>query len=229
MKENEITEQSSVKNRLLQFLRHKNLSQGEFERICKLSNGYVNNIRKSIKSEKYDSNIAPNFPELNKFWLLFDKGEMLNHFENNKLQPRISYETEKGRPFYNADWTLSFKEVNDDTVFHPEFNIDFPPANKEGVNWFRAKGNSMIEINSGDYVALEKIEDFSWFPLGRIYGIITSNGFRTIKKIVQSDIKENYLLKASNPNKEDHPDQDIPKEMITGLYKIIYVIKDLDE
>lgn len=156
-------------------------------------------------------------------------GLKIGNSQSSEPQPRISFETEKGRPFYNADWTLSFKEVNDDTVFHPEFNIDFPPANKEGVNWFRAKGNSMIEINSGDYVALEKIEDFSWFPLGRIYGIITSNGFRTIKKIVQSDIKENYLLKASNPNKEDHPDQNIPKEMITGLYKIIYVIKDLDE
>jgi phage repressor protein C with HTH and peptisase S24 domain len=124
---------------------------------------------------------------------------------------------------------LGFKDVNDDTVFNPEFNIDFPPANKQGVEWYRAKGNSMLEINSGDYVALEKVEDFSWFPLGRIYGVVTKNGFRTIKKVVQSENKNNYLLKASNPNKEDHPDQDIPKELITGIYKIIYVIKDLDE
>ena len=192
----------------------------------------VNLSRKTINTYEKTKEIPPNN-------LLVIKKYFEDNFPNvtfsymakstNETQPRISYETEKGRPFYNADWTLSFKEVNDDTVFHPEFNIDFPPANKEGVNWFRTKGNSMIEINSGDYVALEKIEDFSWFPLGRIYGIITSNGFRTIKKIVQSDIKENYLLKASNPNKEDHPDQDIPKEMITGLYKIIYVIKDLDE
>lgn len=124
---------------------------------------------------------------------------------------------------------MGFKDVNDDTVFNPEFDIDFPPANKQGVEWYRAKGNSMLEINSGDYVALEKVEDFSWFPLGRIYGVVTKNGFRTIKKVVQSENKNNYLLKASNPNKEDHPDQDIPKELITGIYKIIYVIKDLDE
>ena len=46
MKNDEETEQSSVKIRLLIFLKNKNISQSKFEKICNLSNGYVNNIRK---------------------------------------------------------------------------------------------------------------------------------------------------------------------------------------
>jgi len=70
-------EKSSVKNRLVEFLRYKNFGQRYFEEICGLSNGYVNNIRKSIKSETFDEKIFPKFPELNKFWLLHGEGSML--------------------------------------------------------------------------------------------------------------------------------------------------------
>lgn len=149
----------------------------------------------------------------------------------NTPTPRKSYEVGKGRPYYNADWTLSFKEINDDTAYNPEFNIDFPPANKEGVQWYRGKGQSMQgEIDSGDYVALQEVEDFSWFPLGRIYGVVTKNGFRTIKKVVQSsENKDNWLLISANPDKDNHPDQEIPKKMVERLFKVLFVIKDLEE
>lgn len=77
MKNEENIEQSSVKERLKAFIEYINISQSEFEKRTKLSNGYVNNIRKSIKSEKFDENIAPVFPQLNKIWLLHGTGEML--------------------------------------------------------------------------------------------------------------------------------------------------------
>ena len=77
MENNLDTEQNSVKNRLLQFLEYKNLSQKRFEEICGLSNGYVNNIRKSIKLDTFNGKIEPNFPELNRNWLLLGDGEML--------------------------------------------------------------------------------------------------------------------------------------------------------
>ena len=77
MENNLDTEQNSVKNRLLQFLEYKNLSQKRFEEICGLSNGYVNNIRKSIKLDTFNGKIEPNFPELNRNWVLLGVGEML--------------------------------------------------------------------------------------------------------------------------------------------------------
>ena len=77
MKDNSDTEQNSVKNRLLDFLKYKGISQSKFEQQCGISNGYVNNIRKGIKNEMFDKKIAPNFPELNKAWLLLGEGSML--------------------------------------------------------------------------------------------------------------------------------------------------------
>lgn len=149
---------------------------------------------------------------------------------NKPDQAMVSYKPKKGRPFYDVDFTLGFEQLDNDVELHPEFNIDFAPANKDTITWFRGKGNSMLgEINSGDYIALEEITNFDWFPLGRVYGIITKNGFRTIKRIVKSELQDHYLLSASNPDKTSHPDQDIPKEMICKLFKVMYVIKDLDE
>jgi transcriptional regulator with XRE-family HTH domain len=66
----------SVKQRLMQFLKYKKLSQGKFERACNLSNGYINNFKNSIGAEKLQ-NIFSAFPELNKDWLLSGEGEML--------------------------------------------------------------------------------------------------------------------------------------------------------
>ena len=77
MKDNSDTEQNSVKNRLLDFLKYKGISQSKFEQQCGISNGYVNNIRKGIKNEMFDKKIAPNFPELSKSWLLLGEGSML--------------------------------------------------------------------------------------------------------------------------------------------------------
>ncbi|HFA9657813.1 TPA: hypothetical protein WM899_001901, partial [Neisseria gonorrhoeae] len=77
MKNNLDTEQNSVKNRLIDFLKYKEISQSKFEQLCGISNGYVNNIRKGIKSEMFDKKIAPIFPELSKTWLLLGEGSML--------------------------------------------------------------------------------------------------------------------------------------------------------
>ena len=77
MENNLDTEQNSVKNRLIDFLKYKGISQSKFEQLCGISNGYVNNIRKGIKSEMFDKKIAPIFPELSKTWLLLGEGSML--------------------------------------------------------------------------------------------------------------------------------------------------------
>lgn len=71
----------SVKQRLIQFLKYKGLSQSEFERECSISNGYVNNIRVSI-GDKVLQKIALRFPELNIVWLKMEVGEMINKVEN---------------------------------------------------------------------------------------------------------------------------------------------------
>ena len=187
-------------------------------------------VSKGTVSSYYNGNIKASDPFLEKFanFYKIPLESLKDRIDIENSKPTLSFSN--GRPFYDTDFTLGFEELDNDSTIYPEFNIDFPPANKEGVNWFRGKGNSMLgEINSGDYIALEEIHDFSWFPLGRIYGVVTKNGFRTIKRITKSENDNNYSLVSSNPDKEEYPDQDIPKNIIKKLFKVVFVIKDLDE
>ena len=69
--------EESMKQRLMRFIKSQNLSQGKFERMCGMSNGYLCNIKQSIGSSKIQS-IAMAFPQLNTEWLLTGVGDMLN-------------------------------------------------------------------------------------------------------------------------------------------------------
>lgn len=154
--------------------------------------------------------------------------EALNVDLYNSPEARIS--TASGKPFYDVEWELGYKNYFEENSINPEFNIDFPPANRSDGVWMRGRGKSMLgEIDPGDYLYFVKIEDFSWFPLGRIYGVVTKNNMRTVKRITKSEKVDHYKLVGSNPDKNSYPDQDIPGEMIAELYEVKYVIKDLNE
>ena len=66
---------STVKERLLKFIKEANITTAEFERRIGVSSGYVNNISKSIQPDKLEI-ISDKFPQLNINWLLLNKGEM---------------------------------------------------------------------------------------------------------------------------------------------------------
>lgn len=78
----------TVKERLVAFLKFRNIPHSRFEKKCGLCNGYVNSIRKGIGVEKLDT-ILRAYPELNRNWLLFGEGEMLNS-SNNITQQTIN-------------------------------------------------------------------------------------------------------------------------------------------
>ena len=64
-----------VKERLRAFLDYKNLGQSKFERKVGLSNGFVNNIGKSIRGDSLFK-ISMAYPELSKSWLMLGEGKM---------------------------------------------------------------------------------------------------------------------------------------------------------
>jgi hypothetical protein len=59
----------TVRERIVEFIKFEQLSIFGFEKICGLSNGYINNIRVSI-SNKTLQKIILNFPHLNPVWLM---------------------------------------------------------------------------------------------------------------------------------------------------------------
>lgn len=68
--------ETSVKERLKQFIDMLNISEREFCRRIGVSSSYVMSIKKSIQPDKMQA-ISIHFPELNPLWLLLGQGEML--------------------------------------------------------------------------------------------------------------------------------------------------------
>lgn len=69
-------EDQTVKERLISYIFFIRSSQRRFEKECGLSNGYINNIRKSISTKKLYQ-IIQHHPDLNRDWLLYGEGPML--------------------------------------------------------------------------------------------------------------------------------------------------------
>lgn len=66
----------SVKDRLLEFVKHLNISIRQFEEECDMCNGYIQHMRKGVGKSKLE-NILNRYPQLNREWLLYGEGEML--------------------------------------------------------------------------------------------------------------------------------------------------------
>nr|WP_314561859.1 S24 family peptidase [uncultured Capnocytophaga sp.] len=170
------------------------------------------------------------FPDINPIWLLTGKETMIKGEDDQQIttnDPVLAEDVisfHKGVPYYNIDFTNGFMGVVEFENINPDYYIDFPPANNCDY-WINATGHSMENIiNHGDAVAIKEV-DLSWFPLGEIYAIVTSNGYRLIKRITKSRSPKCYCLVSENPDKDKYPDQDIPKDYIVRLFKVVRSMK----
>lgn len=156
-------------------------------------------------------------------WIIKEQGDML--ISGNKITvPQISYT--KGVPYYNVDFIGGFDIVLNDQTINPEYLIDFQKYN-EATCWCNVSGHSMEpEINNGDIIALKKIEDFSFLPLGEVYAIVTTNGMRTIKRLGPSRNPECYTLVPTNKSPE-YGTQELRKDMIQHIFQVLGCMKKL--
>lgn len=72
-----MSDNQNVKDRLLIYIKYLGIGQSKFEKLCGLSNGYINNSKGNFGSVKLED-ILKACPELNREWLLYGEGEMLN-------------------------------------------------------------------------------------------------------------------------------------------------------
>lgn len=82
----------SHKQKILQYLEFKGVSQGKFSKKCGFSNGFLTSGM-YIGTDKLVK-IVENYPDFNIFWLLFNKGEMVlnSDFSDLKVsEDRVGY------------------------------------------------------------------------------------------------------------------------------------------
>ena len=155
--------------------------------------------------------------DISETWLLTGDGDM---YVENEPKPEISYTD--GVPYYDEMFECGFNELIAPNSENPEYLIKMPGYEKATL-WCNASGASMEpEINNGDIIAMRRIEDFSFLTFGDIYGIITTNGLRTIKRIGKSTNPGCYRLIPTN---KEYDEQDIPKDKIMIVYRVMGAMK----
>ncbi len=201
--------------RLKEYINAKGWTAKDFERHTGLGNGTAARICSSTRKTTYDR-IADSGIDLNLEWLLTGEGEMCVQ----QAEPKISYT--EGVPYYDEDFMLGFEEIGTPNSENPSFLIRMPGYERATL-WCNASGHSMEpEINSGDIIALQRIEDISFLPFGDVYGIITKNGMRTIKRLGRSSREGYYRLIPTN---KDYDEQEIPISIISHVYRVMGTMK----
>ena len=210
-------ESSSVKDRLLTYLRYKKLGQAKFEKSIGMSNGYINNIRQSIQPDKL-LKIAQLYPELNIAWLMVGDmgGKMLKEenpiekktpttFENvTHTLPLIPFDAVAGHgtPVYEDERVEDFYQVS-------EFrDCDF---------LIRVKGDSMSpHFTGGDLLACKKIDraNVYFFQWNRCYVILTESQGAMVKRIQPSE--KDRCIKCVSDNPKYAP-FDVPMDDIVSV------------
>ena len=204
--------ETTVKERLMKFIKYNNYSQKRFEEAVGLSNGYVNNIRRSITEDKLQL-IALKFPELNKSWLLTGEGSMIKGTSN----PVSADKAPKMKPHYlslaNAG-TLT-EESNAGSEMQPI--ITQMPQYDYTIE---IHGDSMSPAyNSGDIVACRNVTHSNFHQWGQIHVLSTSQG-NMIKRIYE---KGEYIeCRSDNAN---YPPFTIPKEEIYSIGLVVGGLK----
>lgn len=213
----------SVKERIIEFIKYKNIGQAAFEKSVGLSNGYVNNIRKSIQPDKVQR-IALKYPELNTGWLMTGNGEMLNMPNSIDEKKAIYYEGEiLEEPIYVPllpisaqagslnDFIVSVKDSDCEHVVSPIKGADFAMS---------VAGDSMSpEYPSGSQILIKKINEKAFIDWGKVYVLDTCNG-TVIKKIYPTDDPNKIKCVSIN---QGYPPFEISVEnnVLFGVYRVL--------
>lgn len=211
----------TVKQRLIDYIKFKNISVNRFEKACGLSTGYVGNMRVSIQPDKIKI-IALNFPDLNTGWLLTGEGEMLKNtnsdlarpsavslIPDNKAVPLYDFQTARdlmsGKVPSTMDYLYIPSLTNCDGALYVRTNSMAPRIQTGDIVLFK-----MLHTNDGSYTA----DRIRW---GDIYLILFSiNGDSSVVlKHIQKTNDEN-IVKLANYDKTVDP-YEIPLNTIKSL------------
>ena len=212
-------DQSPIIDRIETYLEIDGSTTNNFARIAGLDPGNVGKMLAG-KQKITDTTLRKisNAHGINFEWLKYGEGDMIAL--ENTTAPTISYA--EGTPYYDEDFLLGFEEIGTPSSENPDFLIKMPGYEKATL-WCNASGHSMEpEINNGDIIALQRVEDFSFLPFGDVYGFITTNGMRTIKRLGRS-VKEGYYRLI--PTNKEYDEQEIPINKIALVYRVMGTMK----
>lgn len=186
---------------------------------------------KSISMQMADK-ITSVFPEINKAWLL--TGEEAQKENSNRINDTEDTDDDIPTNDYRLVPLINFDAVggmysDNETINEPEFVIGTVAFNGalEDDKCIQITGHSMEPAcPPGSIVLIRKVERWKeYFGFGNIFVVLLSDGRRILKQITKSDEDPKKYVKCVSFNK-DYPEEDLPKNMIVGVWKVIKVLTD---
>lgn len=209
---------STVKGRLLTYLKEKRIPQTEFCKRLGVASTYIGVIRKSIPAEKINR-IASLYPDLNRDWLLYGEGEMYIPETNDPkkllqeagyLVPLLPVTAFAGNI---TAWSQSINASECEKVISPVQGVDFA---------IRISGDSMEpDFHDGSIILIKKIDDKAFIPWGHPMIVDSSNG--VFFKDVYPSTKGKKYVEAKSLNLK-YPPLEIPLDCVYGLYRVVTVL-----
>ena len=213
---------STVKSRLLEFLKSKKITQMEFSKSLGVSPTYIGAMRKGVPPAKL-KRIGELYPDLNRDWLMYGEGEMLKP-DDDKASVRLSEEYETLLLPVDAyagglqSWSSGVKGADCRKIVSPISGADFA---------IPIKGDSMEpKFHDGSTLLIKKINDKAFIPWGHTMVVDTENGV-VVKNILPDEShkegEEPYLVaKSINPA---YPPFKIPMSSVFGLYRVLGAVE----
>ena len=199
---------------------------GNKSHFAKMLGVKAQTINTWLSRNTYDTElIFAKCDNINASWLLTGEGNMLrSESEKEEKLPSVN-QTYEGAPYFNVDFIGGFDLIVNDQTVTPDFYINYPPYNQEGVVWCNLTGHSMEpEISNGDIIALREVTTpIQYLPAGEIYGIVTEE-YRTVKRVRLSQ-KEGFVRLIPSNKSEEFCEQEIPISMILKVYAVLGSIR----
>lgn len=219
-----MTNFSTQKERILQFIDYKGISKNKFYIESGISNGVLD--KKSGLSMETVEKFYSTFPEINPEWLLTGNGSMLKEKEPTRVYLHDNIDEEDNAvdniiPLIpigamagsgTGEIKIAKRDIIDGYVI-PEFT-------QRGVEYIiRVSGSSMYpKYSSGDLLGCKTVTDLSFFQWGKIYVLDTDQG-PMVKRLFPVPNNDD-LLECRSDNKE-YPPFPISK---SSIYKVAIVI-----
>ena len=216
-KVDEMKEESSVKQRLQEFLKSKRISQLEFTRALGVSPTYVGAMRKGMPASKL-KRIGELYPELNREWLLYGEGEMLNTPSSTQMKKIIGdgYET----LLLPIEAFAGGLQMWSEGVGRGECRRIVSPVN--GADFaIPIRGDSMEpRFHDGSTLLIKRINEKAFIPWGHTMVVDTENGVLIKRVMPDEESKNGEYIKAESINPA-YPSFRIPTSSIFGLYRVM--------
>ena len=171
--------------------------------------------------------IFPHYNKLEKLAEILDADVSTLYFENNIGEPaglyehKMSFLPEELVPFYDIDPHQGLSSLwKDNSTIPPKDYAYIPGLTADFIFPYYGKGMDP-QLENGDWIALRKVSDFSFFNYGNVHAVATKE--QVIVRNLKKSSSEETILLCGHENQND--DIELPTRSIKAIFMVVSVIK----